>query len=434
MKKNILVVGPALSRSGYGEQTRFALRALKSREDLFNIFIIPTNWGGTGWVVESDEERKWIDERVMETQQRNQFGLSYDATLQVDIPWAPPPPNQPNVEPAGWKQFTDHDIGFTAGVETNKVSPQWIEKAQHVKKIIVVSEHSKNVYNDTVYVATDKSTGRQMSISNKTPIDAVGYPVREIEAEDLDLELRHDFNFLVMSQWCRRKNMENTIKWFVEEFHDDEVGLVVKTNLVKNCLMDRTRTAKSISSIIKNYPDRKCSVTLVHGNMSENEIAGLYKHPKITAFLSLAHGEGFGIPIFDAAINELPVVTPAWGGPLDFIVMPDKKGRNSIPVARVEFTMGQIQPDAVWDGVLQKDSMWCYPDEDSAKAKMRDVFRRYSKYKSKAVELSKFLKNKFTEENQYAKFVDALDIDFSEVEEDFNVDSWLDNIDAMEFE
>ena len=66
-------------------------------------------------------------------------------------------------------------------VETNKVSPQWIEKAQHVKKIIVVSEHSKNVYNDTVYVATDKSTGRQMSISNKTPIDAVGYPVREID-------------------------------------------------------------------------------------------------------------------------------------------------------------------------------------------------------------------------------------------------------------
>ena len=36
MKKKILVKGPVLSQSGYGEQARFALRALKSREDLFD--------------------------------------------------------------------------------------------------------------------------------------------------------------------------------------------------------------------------------------------------------------------------------------------------------------------------------------------------------------------------------------------------------------
>ena len=39
MKKNVLLVGPILTRSGYGEQARFALRALRSREDLFNIYI-----------------------------------------------------------------------------------------------------------------------------------------------------------------------------------------------------------------------------------------------------------------------------------------------------------------------------------------------------------------------------------------------------------
>ena len=64
MKKDILVIGPALSRSGYGEQTRFALRALRSREDLFNVFIVPTVWGNTGWIIENDEERHWIDDRI----------------------------------------------------------------------------------------------------------------------------------------------------------------------------------------------------------------------------------------------------------------------------------------------------------------------------------------------------------------------------------
>ena len=37
-KKKILVKGPALTRSGYGEQTRFAFRALRDYQEFFDIF------------------------------------------------------------------------------------------------------------------------------------------------------------------------------------------------------------------------------------------------------------------------------------------------------------------------------------------------------------------------------------------------------------
>ena len=37
MRKKILLKGPLLTRSGYGEQARFALRSLRSRIDLFDI-------------------------------------------------------------------------------------------------------------------------------------------------------------------------------------------------------------------------------------------------------------------------------------------------------------------------------------------------------------------------------------------------------------
>jgi hypothetical protein len=50
MRQKILVRGPGLTQSGYGEQARFALRALRSREDIFEVFIMPVNWGQTGWV------------------------------------------------------------------------------------------------------------------------------------------------------------------------------------------------------------------------------------------------------------------------------------------------------------------------------------------------------------------------------------------------
>jgi len=50
MKKKVIVKGPALSRSGYGEQTRFALRALREYEDQFDISLINLSWGNTGWI------------------------------------------------------------------------------------------------------------------------------------------------------------------------------------------------------------------------------------------------------------------------------------------------------------------------------------------------------------------------------------------------
>ena len=67
MKKKILLKGPLLTRSGYGEQARFALRSLKSREDLFDIYIQPLQWGSTSWIASTDDEREWIDKTIEKT-------------------------------------------------------------------------------------------------------------------------------------------------------------------------------------------------------------------------------------------------------------------------------------------------------------------------------------------------------------------------------
>ena len=53
--KNILIRGPVLSQSGYGEQARFALRALMTKPDLYNIFLDPINSGRTGWITNCGE-------------------------------------------------------------------------------------------------------------------------------------------------------------------------------------------------------------------------------------------------------------------------------------------------------------------------------------------------------------------------------------------
>ena len=58
MKKKILVEGPVLSQSGYGEHARFVLRSLRTQEENFDIYAIPLNWGHTSWSFEENEERR----------------------------------------------------------------------------------------------------------------------------------------------------------------------------------------------------------------------------------------------------------------------------------------------------------------------------------------------------------------------------------------
>ena len=398
MRKSILLKGPLLTRSGYGEQTRFALRALQSRQDLFDIYIQPLQWGATSWIAFNDDERAWIDQTIERTIGYIQNGGKFDMSLQVTIP------NE-------WQKLATENIGYTAGIETTMVAPVWLQKAnEEVDNIIVVSSHSMNVFKNTVALAKNNQTNEEFEYRLNTPINFVGYPVKEYEElPDLDLDLTSEFNFLSIAQFGARKNLDNTLKWFLEEFHDEDVGLVLKTNMAKNCYMDRKVTFNNIKNIVNKFPKRKCKVHLLHGDMTDEEIHALYKHPKISALLSLPHGEGFGLPIFEAAYSGLPVIATGWSGQLDFLVNENKKDC----FYNVSYDLNQIQKKVVWDGVLIPESLWAYPREQSAKEKMRQCYvdivnNKEDTHAYRAKEYADDLISRFSKEKMYSAFIDAI--------------------------
>tara|TARA_R110000824_G_scaffold99360_10_gene236724 strand:- start:3521 stop:4789 length:1269 start_codon:yes stop_codon:yes gene_type:complete len=418
MRKKVLITAPILTQSGYGVHARTIYRALKTREDAFDIYVNPINWGNTSWLWEDDEERRTLDLLIGKTQayiaQKGQF----DVNLMVTIPLE-------------WQQYringTDvKNIGITAGIESNRVSQSWIQAGnEYVEKIIVPSDFSKKVYEETEYIL---DTGEKFKLS--TPIKVVNYPVKEFTETDLSLELECDFNFLVVAQWGVRKNLENTIRWFVEEFVDREVGLIIKANIVNNSVIDKTHAEKRLQNILSNYPDRKCKVYLLHGYMDNDEVHSLYSHPKIKSLISLTHGEGYGLPLFEAAYCGMPVISHDWGGQTDFLYMPikdkkTKKEKSKSFYNKVSFDVRPIQEAAVWEGVLEKDSMWAYPEQGSAKMKMREVYRDYSRIKSRAKKLQKYLLKEFSEENIYKQIVSHII-----VEEEFEVENWLNSLDV----
>ena len=398
-KKNVLIVGPFLSRSGYGEMARFALRSMRTKQDKYKIFLHNTNWGKTGWLWEDNEERRFIDSSLRETIEYQQSGGKFDMSIQTTIP------NE-------WKPLAPINIGYTAGIETTNVAPEWIEAGNKMNNIITISKHSADVYRDTQYDATNKESNDTHVFKCETPINHVGFPTKtNVEKTKVNMNLKTNFNFLCVAQAGPRKNIESVIKSFIEEFHDnDDVGLVMKVFGVNNSTMDFYGTRGRFRGLVKaickenNITNRKCKIYMLHGSMTDNEMQGLYTDRKIKSIISLSHGEGYGLPLFEAATNALPVIATGWSGHLDFLQI-----KNKDLFASVKYDLGKIDPRAVWPGVLHEESGWAYPNLEHAKRLMRDVYTNHKKWKGKALRLKKHLNKEFTEDKLYKKFTDLVD-------------------------
>jgi len=420
MKKRILVRGPALSQTGYGEQCRFALRALRSREDLFDIYLLNIPWGGTNWIFEDSEERRWLDELIikakplLEQQKQNPQMPLFDISLQVTIP------NE-------LQRMAPLNILYTAGIETDRACPEWIAKChQFADKILVISEHAKAGL-QTPIKAQDQM-GNELDFVLEKPIEVVHYPVKNVATKDLNLNLETDFNFLTMAQWGPRKNLPNTIAWFCQEFHDDEnVGLVVKTFMKGNSQIDKSFVRSSLKEVADNFPNKKCKVYFLHGYMNEEEIHSLYVHPKIKAMINFGHGEGYGLPLFEAAYSGLPVITHDFGGQKDFLYAPKKtkKGTEKLRphFSKVNYDLKPVQKEVLWQGVIEPDMQWAYPSEASCKLAMREAVNNCGLLQGEAKRLKGWLEKEFEDVDKFKNFVTAIN-----GEESLEMIDWMNDI------
>lgn len=427
MKKRILVRGPAMSRSGYGEQSRFCLRALRAHEDKFEIYVVNTGWGRTGQISENTEERQWLSALLIKTAayvQQAGGQPQFDVSLQITIP------NE-------FEKIAPVNIGYTSGIETTKIAPQWIQKCNEVvNQVLTISEHSKTVMANTAYDGQTPS-GETVPGAYKiiVPVEHIDYPVRPVEAHPLNVTLDTTKNYLLFSQWSPRKNFINTIKWFVEEFRDDpEVGLVIKTNTMADTVLDREITHGRLQQILSQLGERKCKIHFLHGDLTVNHLAWLYTHPTMKAIINIAHGEGFGIPLLEAASYGLPIVTITWGGQLDFICKPNKKGKRVPLVSKVDYDLKNVQPEAVWEGVIQADSMWAFAREASYKRAIREILTKEKHFRQQADVLRKYVLKTFTEEAYAQGLVDNIMRCLPDQEPDMDIDAWLADLDVHEQE
>jgi glycosyltransferase involved in cell wall biosynthesis len=420
-KPKILVVGAVCNISGYSEHARTLVDALLEIEDKVDLYISNTQWATSSVDINYlSKYEKWINKtNQLFNLRRDDQGRINIAGL-FDITYQVCPPNE-------FQKMSENDIGVTAALETTFAPPEWVSKCNSMKHILVVSKHAKkNLMN----------TKDQNEISISTPITVIpfGYD-NTVERVDVykDLNISTKFNFLTVLQLAPRKNFDNMLRWFVEEFKDDEdVGLIVKTHLRNNSTLDFHSVKNRLSMLLDSVSkDRKCKVYLVHGNLSEKQMASLYNTRYINCYITATHGEGFGIPVFNAACNNIPVIATNWSGHLDFLRAPistrTTKKKIKSHFLKVKYDIGKVQGEHLMPGLITQDCEWAYPKGESFKEQMRLIRKHEKPLEYDVQNLTNHLLKNYSRENvtkMYINFFDIKEPSKEEVE-------WINQVDMM---
>jgi len=394
MKKLMLICAPVSSRSGYGDHARDLVTSL-IKHDKYDIKIQDVPWG--------DCPRNALDKN-------NQ---SHKQILDCLLP-TPNLDKQPDVYvdiriPNEFQTWGKVNIGITAGIETTAVSSKWIEGCNKMDLIIVPSEHSKKGFFDALYEKVQKGPdGKQQKVGElklTKPIEVLFEGANEdiykpIENTSLDLvdDIKEDFCFLHVGQWCKgaygedRKDIAKLVKVFYESFANKtkQPGLILKTNGAGFSIIDREECIGKIKEIKSKFPSdwKLPNVHLLHGSLSDEEMNKLYNHPKVKSFVSFTHGEGFGRPLLEATMTGLPVIASSWSGHLDFLSPTD-----SILIGG---ELKQVPKSLVWKDIIIEESKWFNVNETQAYKSLNYSFQHYDEVKQKALNLMKTNRDKFT--------------------------------------
>jgi len=345
--KTVVFSAPLLTQSGYGVHARQIARWLMQRQDV-DVKFIPVQWGDTPWLINADSHDGLIGQ-IFERCVPPTF--KGDVSIQLKLPneWV--------------TDLAPVNVGVTAAVETDRCNPEWVSHCNKMSAIIVPSKHAKASLTNSGTIV------KPIHVVPEAYSDAIASP----EVPDITkgfIGPTSPFSFLVFGQLTGnnphndRKNMFYTLKWMCEALKDDPTaGIVLKTNAGRNSRIDRRNIVGIIGSLLKEvrkgpYP----RVSLLHGDMSDAEVAALYRLNNIKALVSLTRGEGYGLPTLEAAASGLPIIATGWSGHLDFL--------NVGKFINVSYQLAEVHPTRIDNTIFVKGARWANPVEEDFKRKL----------------------------------------------------------------
>ncbi len=162
------------------------------------------------------------------------------------------------------------------------------------------------------------------------------------------------FKFLHISCCAPRKGVDLLLDAYGRAFTaKDNVTLIIKT--YTNPHNEVQKWLREVQASHANYPD----VVIIETDLTDSQIKTLYS--KCQALVAPSLAEGFGLPIAEAMLSELPVITTGWGGQLDFC--------NEQTAWLIDYKFDYAQTHF---GLF--DSVWAIPDIQQLSNVMQEIY------------------------------------------------------------
>ena len=405
MSKPICIIScPIDTYSGYGARSRdFVKSLIKTKGEEWDIKILSQRWGQTPFGFLENESETDLKSRII-------------GALTTGLP------SQPEV----WIQITvpnefqpvgKFNIGVTAGIETTICDASWIEGCNRMDLNLVSSDHSKKVFQSSVFEQKNQNGQTVGKLELKKPIEILFEGVdldkyfKSEDLKDFDIyddinEIKESFCYLFVGHWLQgdfgedRKNVGYLIKAFLEVFKNkiNKPALILKTSQGAPSILDRERILKKIEDIRKTVAGTDLpNIYLIHGDLYDEDINCLYNHPKVKAMISLTKGEGFGRPLLEFSVIGKPIIASGWSGHIDFL--------NPEFAGLVGGTLTNVHISAHVPNMLLQESQWFKPDDNQTGHALTDVFMNYKNYTEKAKRLAYKNKQSFS----FDKMTEKLD-------------------------
>jgi glycosyltransferase involved in cell wall biosynthesis len=242
--------------------------------------------------------------------------------------------------------------------ETDRLPRHWVPSMNAADLLVVPCRFNAEVIEDSPV---------------RTPVAVVPYaapPALPPRPEGLWESIPEDtLVFYTIAEWVPRKGVAKTIQAFLRAFSArDRVLLIVKTSHRDHTrelsgpggIARRGTTAWALARLLAQHRDPP-AVRLVTQELKEAELGGL--HLRGDCFVSLCHGEGWGLGSFDAAAHGKPVVTTGFGGQLDYL--------HDSPFL-VDYELVAVHDGTRW-GTYTPDQRWAEPNIEHAAQLLKAV-------------------------------------------------------------
>lgn len=405
MNKKVTIAAPVRTLSGYGARSRDFVSSLI---DLgYDVDIIATPWGDTPQtaLVLTDPKHRAIHERIIP-----QLTYKPDIWIQCTIP------NE-------FQAVGDYNIGLTAGIETTLCKPEWIEGCNRMHLVLTSSEHSKRVFESTIFEKKNEGSDVVIEVLKLTaPCEVLFEGIdtnifKKITCNDSTVNslmktVTEDYAFLFVGHWLQgdlgadRKDIGMLIHTFYNTFKrkapQNRPALVLKTshaNFSNLELLSLQNKIQTIGELIKDqgHEGSLPNVYVIHGELSDNEMNSLYNHEKIKAMVSFTKGEGFGRPLLEFTATGKPVIASGWSGQLDFL--------NQEACYLLPGQITQVAPSAVNNWIMA-ESGWFTVNYTYASQILDSCHKLYAKFLDTSKKHINITKNKFSLEMMKNKIED----------------------------